>query len=644
VPSHNPLQPSGLAAFEDDEAHFRNIFESAAVGMALVALDGRWLRVNQSLCEIVGRSESELLGLRFQDITHRDDLEMDLAQVRRLLAGEIRSYNMEKRYIHKTGHVVWILLTASVVPDADGSPLHFIAQIQDIRERKQAEAALRDSEERLRSLVDHNLDAVISMDLQGRLVGLNAAAETLTGYPSAELLGQPFSPYILPEHLELAVEHFRRAVEGTPQSYEVSLLHKSGRRVDVVANNVPIVVEGHVVGVFGVMRDVTEQRALQDQLRQAQKMEAVGRLAGGIAHDFNNLLTAILSNAELVLGELADGPVRHDVELIRQTAERAAALTRQLLAFSRKQVIQPRLVDLNAVVHETDRLLRRSLGEGITLETDLGDIASVLADPGQLEQVLINLAVNARDAMPDGGTLTIRTRDVVVDEMFALRHRGLRPGLYVTFAVEDTGLGMDPQTQARIFEPFFTTKELGRGTGLGLSTVYGIVKQWGGYVSVESALTHGTAFTIYLPRQEGVAEPLEQRVAGRLPGGDETILLVEDEASVRGSIRRILTRQGYSVLEARHGADALQIVDETVGPIALVLTDLMMPEMNGRELIAELQRRPSAPAILAMSGYDEQAAVRGKPLPPETTFLEKPFTVEGLLQAVRTVLDKAARP
>ncbi len=644
---HAPDQPPPPARDGESEAYFRAAFESAAIGMGLVDLSGRWLRVNQSFCRIVGRSEAELRGLTFRDITHPDDLETSLAHVQSLLAGEIDSYTLEKRYLHRDGQAVWVQLSVSLVR----ATLHLIVQVQDITERKRTEAALRASEvrlaasqQRLRSLVDHNVDCVMSVDLAGRLVTANPACETMFGCQPGEMLGQSFAQLVAPEHLEATLEHFRRAVAGTPQTYESGGIHKSGRRIEVLANNVPIIVDGQVVGVFGVVKDVTEQRSLQAQLRQAQKMEAVGRLAGGIAHDFNNLLTAILMHSEFLLGELAEGPGREDAEVVHQTAERAAALTRQLLAFSRKQVIQPRLVDLNAVVRETQSMLRRTLDDRITLEPDLGDIGSVLADPGQLEQVLVNLAVNARDAMPEGGTLTLRTRNVILDEAFVRRNRGLRPGAYVTLAVEDTGVGIPPELQARIFEPFFTTKPVGQGTGLGLATVYGIVKQWGGYTAVESVPGEGATFTIYLPRQEGATpQPEGSEVAERLPTGTETVLVVEDEAAVRSSIRRILTRQGYTVIEARHGADALRVIDEATERIDLVLTDLVMPEMGGRELIAEFRARSTGSRILVMSGYDKEAAMRGEALPAGTPFLEKPFTVDGLLRGVRAALDGEGR-
>jgi two-component system cell cycle sensor histidine kinase/response regulator CckA len=465
------------------------------------------------------------------------------------------------------------------------------------------------------------------------------------GYAPEELAGTPAFERVHPEDhavVQAALADVSRK-PGEQVAVRLRYRNKAGDWCRMEASAWNLLDDPAVRGIVVNARDVTQHEALEAQLQQAQKLEAVGRLAGGVAHDFNNLLTAILSNAELVLGELPDGPARRDVEVIRQAAERAAGLTRQLLAFSRKQVIEPRLVDLNVVARQTKQMLRRTLRESVTLEPDLGEIGSVLADPGQLEQVLVNLAVNASDAMPEGGTLTVRTRDVVVDQPLAHRYKGLRIGKYVTLAVEDTGIGMDAATQARIFEPFFTTKEVGKGTGLGLSTVYGIVKQWGGYIAVESAPGAGATFTVYLPRHEGQATA-ESTAEARLPTGTETVLVVEDETAVRNSIRRILTRQGYMVLEARHGTDALRVFDAAQRRVDLVVTDLMMPEMGGRQLMAELGARPAAPRILVISGYDEQVTLKGERLPAGTRFLEKPFTVPGLLQSVRAALDAGGEP
>jgi CheY-like chemotaxis protein len=372
-------------------------------------------------------------------------------------------------------------------------------------------------------------------------------------------------------------------------------------------------------------------------------MEAVGQLAGGVAHDFNNLLTAILSYCDLLLDEVRQGdPIRADVEQIRQAGQRAAGLTRQLLAFSRRQVLQPKVLSLNTVVADTDGMLRRLIGADIVLEMSYDPgLWYALADPGQIEQVLVNLVVNARDAMPQGGRLAVSTsnREFAADS--ANRPNGLRAGSYVAIEVSDTGAGIDPANHARIFEPFYTTKDPGKGTGLGLSTVYGIVQQSGGQITVESALGRGATFTVFLPRHiGGDPAPASKVDRRRLPGGTETLLLVEDEAAVRSSARRLLERQGYHVLEARHGADALRIAEESSRPIDLVVTDLVMPEMGGKELAERLRAHRPGLKVLFMSGYTEKVITAGGVMPPNTGFVEKPFTVEQLMRRLREILDE----
>jgi PAS domain S-box-containing protein len=420
----------------------------------------------------------------------------------------------------------------------------------------------------------------------------------------------------------------------------------------VILNSaVPIMGAGGTIeGAIVLNQDVSEQRAAEEalrrseeQLRQAQKMEAVGQLAGGIAHDFNNLLTAILSYCDLLLDEVRQGdPIRADVEQIRQAGQRAAGLTRQLLAFSRRQVLQPKVLSLNTVVAETDGMLRRLIGADIVLEMSYDPgLWYALADPGQIEQVLMNLVVNARDAMPQGGRLTVSTSNREYTADSSTRPNGVRVGSYVALEVRDTGVGIEPANHARIFEPFFTTKDPGKGTGLGLSTVYGIVQQSGGHITVDSAPGRGATFTVFLPRHIGSEPAAVSKVdRRRLPGGTETLLLVEDEAAVRSSARRLLERQGYQVLEARHGADALRIVEESGRPIDLVVTDLVMPEMGGKELAERLRAHRPGLKVLFMSGYTEKAIAAGGVMPPNTGFVEKPFTVEQLMRRLREILDE----
>ena len=418
--------------------------------------------------------------------------------------------------------------------------------------------------------------------------------------------------------------------------------HDRDGRPRVFLNNVVGFIEdGHLVRVWGTQRDVTDQRHLEEQFRQSQKMEAVGQLAGGIAHDFNNLLTAILGNTQLLLRELPPGDSkRGDVEEIRKASERAASLTRQLLAYSRRQMLQPVVLDLNVVVAEMDKLLRRLIGEHIALVTVLApDLGRVKADPNQLEQVIVNLAVNARDAMPEGGKLTIETANVDLDEVFAQAHLGSVPGAYAMLAVTDTGSGMDATVRAHLFEPFFTTKEVGKGTGLGLATVYGIVKQSDGYISVYSEPGHGSSFKIYLPR---IATPARAPAGPQKGGparGTETVLVVEDEPAVLSLSRRALEAQGYVVLAASDAAAALRVVERHGGMIHLLLTDVVMPGLSGRELADQLAGQRPGIRVLYMSGYPGDAVVQHGTLPSGSAFLQKPFSPDGLARKVRDVLD-----
>ena len=416
---------------------------------------------------------------------------------------------------------------------------------------------------------------------------------------------------------------------------------REGRPRVFLNNVVGFVEDGQLVRVWGTQRDVTEQRHLEEQFRQSQKMEAVGQLAGGIAHDFNNLLTAILGNTQLLLRELPPGDSMHgDVEEIRKASERAASLTRQLLAYSRRQMLQPEVLDLNVVMAEMDKMLRRLIGEHIDLVAVFApDLGRVRADPNQIEQVIVNLAVNARDAMPDGGKLTIATANVDLDETFAQAHLGSVPGSYAMLAVTDTGVGMDATVRAHLFEPFFTTKEVGRGTGLGLATVYGIVKQSGGYISVYSEPGHGSSFKIYLPRIATPAEPPAGAPKGGPAPGSETVLVVEDEPAVLTLSRRALESQGYVVLAASDADAALRVVERHGGMIHLLLTDVVMPGLSGRELADRLSAQRPGIRVLYMSGYPGDAVVQHGTLPLGSAFLQKPFSPDGLARKVRDVLD-----
>jgi signal transduction histidine kinase/CheY-like chemotaxis protein len=403
-----------------------------------------------------------------------------------------------------------------------------------------------------------------------------------------------------------------------------------------------------LLGFAKVTHDLTDQRHLEEQLQQAQKMEAVGSLAGGVAHDFNNLMSVVISYSELLAADLKEGdPMRADLGEIRDAGLRAAELTRQLLAFSRQQVLQPRLVDLTQIVRGMERMLKRLIGDDVELTAHCApDLGTALVDPGQMEQVIMNLAVNARDAMPDGGQLTIETKAVALDETYASEHMGVKAGPHIMLEVRDTGAGMDEVTQARMFEPFFTTKEPGKGTGLGLATVFGIVEQSGGTICVRSELGKGTRFTIYLPRsnRQALAPPSSRPPSSQTLHGSETILLVEDDERVRPLARTILRRYGYNVLEARSGGDALTLCGQHKAPIHLLLTDLVMPHMSGRQLAERLLAVRPEMKVLYMSGYTNDAIIRDRIRHSKLAFIQKPITPEALVRKIRESLASPSRP
>jgi PAS domain S-box-containing protein len=488
---------------------------------------------------------------------------------------------------------------------------------------------LRGSERWYRSLIENASEPITVIDADGVITYASPAFEHCLGYSVAEMVGMNALSLLHPDDAPVVARALaeRLARPGDRTVARQRLRHRDGSWRTFRFSSWSLLHDPAVRGIVVNARDITEEQALKAQLAHSRKMEAVGQLAGGIAHDFNSLLTAILSSTDLILGEVPDGPVRHDAETIRRAAERAAALTRQLLTFSRKQMVEPRLLDINALVSATARMLARALGERTSLTLDLTpDIGAVYADPNQLEQVLVNLAVNARDAMADGGTVGIRTAEL--DGRVMLQ-------------VIDSGIGMDLELQNRIFEPFFTTKEIGKGTGLGLATVYGIVKQCGGEVVVESAPGAGSVFTVLLPRREEPAHAAVLPASSDRPVGNETVLVVEDEPVVRETIRRVLTRHGYLVREALNGRDALSVLDASNDAVDLIMTDVMMPELNGHQLVAALAERGAGIPVLVMSGYDDGSAAGCDALPHGTRFLGKPFTIEDLLRVIREMLDGA---
>ncbi len=502
-------------------------------------------------------------------------------------------------------------------------------------------------EERLRSVVATVPDVLFSVTPDGsRVLYVSPASVHVFGFAPKDLAADPGPWYRrLPAEdvARIAAARDRATATGESQTVEYTFRRPDDAVRWIETTYIPVRDErGTVVRLDGISRDITEQRRLGEQLRLAQKMEAVGRLAGGVAHDFNNLLTVITGYSDILLDGLgSQDPRRGDLEEIRKAAVSAAGLTRQLLAFSRQQVLEPRVLDVNAVLTSAEKLLKRLIGEDIELVAALQpQLGAVKADPGQLEQVIVNLAVNARDAMPDGGKLTIETANAVMDEAYVRDHPLAKPGPYVMVAVSDTGVGMDEHTQRRMFEPFFTTKEAGKGTGLGLATVYGIVKQSGGFIWVYSEPGHGTTFKVYLPRVTETAEALTPRAQPKeSPRGTETVLLVEDAAAVRAVTRQVLERLGYVVLEAPDGKAAMHLATKHRGRIHLLLTDVVMPELGGRQLAEQLTALRPELRVLYVSGYTDDAVVRHGVLEAGIAYLQKPFTPEILGRRVREVLD-----
>jgi len=755
----------------ESQEQFHSSFEESGIGMALISTDGRWLRVNRALCDFLGRTPDDLVGLSVEGVSHPDDALAGQEAMRLLQAGECRTYTMEKRYVRPSGGVAWALLNVSLIPSSEGEPGHFIAGIQDLTERKQSEMVLRESEMRYRLLVQSSgevvwdwdlitdevtwdpatgplldydrsqlgdtaswwyerihpsdrervvasIDAAISqsavawtdeyrfrradgsyavmqdrvhiglndagipvraisamsglsnahgahrhlqqvldalqvgvsvIDKHGRIVVTNSSEKQLWGGGAAE--PQEFGDHkawwadtgeaVRPEEWGAA-----RAIQGEFSADEEVTIETPDGAQKIIRNSATPILDdtGEIVGAVNVSEDITSTRAAEasrtreeEESLRAEKMDAIGRLAGGVAHDFNNLLTGILSYSDLILQDLRPAdPLRADVEQIRDAGQRAASLTRQLLAFSRRQVLQPRALSLSAAVTELEPMLSRLAGSSVRLELELDPgLGSVLLDPAVLEQALVNLVVNAKEAMPEGGRIGISTANSPPEGSQAKS----APQGHVSLWVSDTGIGMDPVTQSHIFEPFFTTKRGTTGTGLGLSTVYGIVEQSGGTITVESAPDQGSTFGIHFPRYNGPAQAALPAHGMAARGAKETLLLVADETPVRESVRRLLEAHGYTVIEARDGADALQLYDLNTTGIDLVLTDVTMPGMGGYELVQQLRARQSDIRVLFMSGYAEKPLGSNGVLGSGTGYVAKPFSVNTLMKRLREVLE-----
>jgi PAS domain S-box-containing protein len=542
--------------------------------------------------------------------------------------------------------VIFLRESAQAIRGEHGELLYFDGIVEDVTERRQAEVALNAERHLLHTLMDNLPDVIYFKDQESRFTRINKALASRFGLGDpAQAIGKIDFDFFTGEHAQQAFADEQEIIQtGQPiLGKEEKETWPDGHVTWVSSTKMPLRdAQGNIIGTFGVSRDITERRALEDQLRMAQKMESVGRLAGGVAHDFNNLLTIIAGYSQLVKGNLEEGsPLHAHVDEVLRASDRAASLTRQLLAFSRKQVLQVEVLDLNRALANMEKMLLRLIGEDIDLKAvRQPGLGRVKADPGQIDQVIMNLVVNARDAMPEGGTITIETANMDLTEDYARAHFPVVPGHYVMLSVSDTGTGMSPETQAHIFEPFFTTKERGKGTGLGLATVYGIVRQSGGYIWVYSELGRGSTFKIYLPRvDEPVAEAESAAASLEKIKGSETVLVVEDEEAVRALVSKTLAAHGYEVLEAEGADDALRILEKHTEPIHLLLTDVVMPQMSGKELAERLSVMHPEVKVLYMSGYTDDAIVRHGVLEPGVSFVQKPFAPRTLVQKVRQVLD-----
>ncbi len=585
-----------------------------------------------------GRSET------LEALIHPDDRALNEAAGRE--ARRTGRFASTHRIVRPSGEVRWVEVRADVAVEVDGGVRNY-GTIHDVTERRLSEIAHEALEARHGRLFEIANEAVWALDDASRVTFANQRMVRLLGRDESELVGAPVLSFVPPDLQQAHVEHLERGRTGVAERFDTSLLRRDGSSVAVRISASPLfAADGTFEGSIAMVADLTEQRQLEEQLRQAQKMDAVGRLAGGIAHDFNNMLSVILSFNALAQADLPPAhPVAVHLSEVQRAAERAAELTKQLLAFSRKQLLKPRVLDPNALVREQGPMIRRLIGEDIELSFVLRAEGRVRADAGQLAQVLVNLVVNARDAMPEGGTLTIATRDVDVAATPADKLE-LKPGPYVEVSVSDTGMGMDEETVARAFEPFFTTKGQGRGTGLGLSTVFGILKQSGGAVAIDTDVGGGSTLSCFLPRTtEEVATPSPRPRAEPRPSETETILVVEDDDRLRALVVNVLGRRGYRVLEAPDPIVAIQVAGDHVGAIHLLLTDIVMPHMNGRALADRITASRPDTRVLFMSGYTEDSIVHRGVLDPGVTFLQKPITPDSLVPAVRRVLDaRGARP
>jgi two-component system cell cycle sensor histidine kinase/response regulator CckA len=614
--------------------------DSAMDSMAIISAEGKYSYVNEAFARMMGyASTREVIGRVWREVNDPRDLVSVRDDLHKALTERGKWFGAVT--VHGRNGLIPLEVTVTKLPEGG-----VVAISRDVSDRRQAEQSRAEAEAKYRTLVEQvaAISYIAELGVDGQWLYISPQVEAMFGFPAEEWLAdsRQWIRHVHPEDHRVVEAAEEASKRGEKFQAEYRVVRKDGRVIWVSDTAVVVPESDSHPLMEGIIVDITDRKQLEGQLQQARRMEAMGRLAGGIAHDFNNLLTIIKGYTELALTRAREYPeVRQDLERIEDASERAAGLVRQLLAFSRRQVLQPKVLDLNGIVVGLDKLLRRLMDEDIDMKTVVGqDLGTIKADPGQIEQVIMNLVVNARDAMPDGGRLTVETENVELDHAYARDHATVRPGRYVMLAVSDTGIGMSADTIAHIFEPFYTTKESGRGTGLGLSTVYGIVKQSGGYVWVYSEPGRGTTFKVYLPRVDAPAEILTvAKGSGADRNGTETILLVEDEPQLRELTRTVLGARGYFVVEAAGPEDAEKLAEKYGARIHLLLTDVIMPGISGRELAKRLSARHPAMRVLYMSGYTYNVIAQGGTLERGVAFLQKPFTPSVLVEKVREVLD-----
>jgi two-component system, cell cycle sensor histidine kinase and response regulator CckA len=630
-------------ALVTSEKKYRQIVDTAREGIWLIDDQSRTTFANRALEKMLGYAPGEMLGksvFEFLDGEGRARTEQSLARRRQGV-----SERQDQKYLHKDGTPVWVLMEASPMLDDAGNYSGGLAMVTNVTDRKRAEDDLRASEERYRLLFDGCPLPIWLTDVSSlRFIEVNQAALDLFAYEREEFLRLDVGALVSRDELLRVEQDLIDSLARGVQQRSRRAVKKNGVVVELAGTSQTFLLGDRQVALV-IVQDMTERNRLEAQLTQSRKMEAIGILAGGVAHDFNNLLSIMVTYTAFALEALAPGaPLRADIEEVAKAGERAVSLVRQLLAFSRQQILEPTILDLNATLAAIEPMLRRLVGENIELLTVMEPaLGRISADSGQIEQVIMNLVVNARDAMPTGGELTIETTNATVADRRPDSHAGVRPGAYVKLTVSDTGSGIAAATKEHIFEPFFTTKGVGKGTGLGLSTVLGIVQQSGGQVELDSELGKGSRFEIYLPRVDEPLTPMRAPSVGPTAGGPETVLLVEDDEQVRALCRAILRRNGYEVLMASNAGEAFLIAEQHAGPIHLLLTDVVMPRMNGRQLAERLASSRPDMKVLFMTGYTDDTVVRQGVFDSDMALLQKPITPEALARRVRAVLDGTAR-